>query len=383
MKITSLTTYLVAPRWLFLKVETDEGITGWGEPVVEGRAHTVAAAVDELSDYLVGKDPLRIEDHWQVMTKGGFYRGGPVLSSAVSGIDQALWDIKGKFHGVPVHDLLGGAVRDRMRMYSWIGGDDPSEAAEHAAQRLEQGYRAVKMNVGGRMRLLETSREIDAVVERVASVRDVLGPDGGVAVDFHGRTSPALAKQLARALEPLRPMFIEEPLLPELTAQYGEFTASTSLPVATGERLYSRWDFDPVLRSGIALAQPDLSHAGGISETRRIAAQAEVHGVGLAPHCPLGPIALAACLQVDFASPNAFIQETSLGIHYNVGSDLGDYLVDTSVFDFDSTDGHMARLTAPGLGIEVDEQAVIKAAESGHRWHNPVWRHADGSFAEW
>ncbi|MFJ9179664.1 galactonate dehydratase [Streptomyces sp. NPDC102360] len=383
MKITSLTTYLVAPRWLFLKVETDDGVTGWGEPVVEGRAHTVAAAVDELSDYLVGQDPLRIEDHWQVMTKGGFYRGGPVLSSAVSGIDQALWDIKGKYHGVPVHDLLGGAVRDRMRMYSWIGGDDPSEAAEHAAQRLEQGYRAVKMNVGGRMRHLETSREIDAVVERVASVKEVMGPDGDVAVDFHGRTNPALAKQLARALEPLRPMFIEEPLLPELTSQYGDFTASTVIPVATGERLYSRWDFDPVLRSGIALAQPDLSHAGGISETRRIAAQAEVHGVGLAPHCPLGPIALAACLQVDFASPNAFIQETSLGIHYNVGSDLGDYLVDPSVFAFDSTDGHMARLTAPGLGVEVDEQAVIKAAASGHRWHNPVWRHADGSFAEW
>ncbi|MFJ3659777.1 galactonate dehydratase [Streptomyces sp. NPDC090119] len=383
MKITALTTYLVAPRWLFLKIETDEGITGWGEPVVEGRAHTVAAAVDELSDYLTGQDPLRIEDHWQVMTKGGFYRGGPVLSSAVSGIDQALWDIKGKHHGVPVHDLLGGAVRDRMRMYSWIGGDDPSEAAEHAAQRLEQGYRAVKMNVGGRMRHLETSREIDSVLARVASVREVMGEDGDVAIDFHGRTSPALAKQLARALEPLRPMFIEEPLLPELTAQYRDFTASTSIPVATGERLYSRWDFDPVLRSGIALAQPDLSHAGGISEVRRIAAQAEVHGVGLAPHCPLGPIALAACLQVDFASPNAFIQETSLGIHYNVGSDLGDYLVDTSVFDFDTTDGHMARLTAPGLGIEVDEDAVAKAAENGHRWRNPVWRHADGSFAEW
>ncbi|GAA2305894.1 galactonate dehydratase [Streptomyces kunmingensis] len=383
MNITSLTTYLVAPRWLFLKIETSEGVTGWGEPVVEGRAHTVAAAVDELADYLVGKDPLRIEDHWQVMTKGGFYRGGPVLSSAVSGIDQALWDIKGKVHGVPVHDLLGGAVRDRMRMYSWIGGDDPSEAAEHARERLEQGYRAVKMNVGGRLKHLETAREIDAVVERVASVREVMGPDGDVAVDFHGRTSPALAKQLARALEPLRPMFIEEPLLPELSAQYGDFAAATSIPVATGERLYSRWDFEPVLRSGIALAQPDLSHAGGISEVRRIAAQAEVHGVGLAPHCPLGPIALAACLQVDFASPNAFIQETSLGIHYNVGSDLGDYLVDTSVFDFDTTDGHMARLTAPGLGIEVDEQAVIKAAATGHRWHNPVWRHTDGSFAEW
>ncbi|MFG3199934.1 galactonate dehydratase [Streptomyces sp. NPDC048208] len=383
MKITALTTYLVAPRWLFLKIETDEGITGWGEPVVEGRAHTVAAAVDELADHLTGQDPLRIEDHWQVMTKGGFYRGGPVLSSAVSGIDQALWDIKGKYHGVPVHDLLGGAVRDRMRMYSWIGGDDPSEAAEHAARRLEQGYRAVKMNVGGRLKHLETSREIDAVLARVASVREVMGEDGDVAVDFHGRTSPALARQLARALEPLRPMFIEEPLLPELTSQYGDFTASTSIPVATGERLYSRWDFDPVLRSGIALAQPDLSHAGGISEVRRIAAQAEVHGVGLAPHCPLGPIALAACLQVDFASPNAFIQETSLGIHYNVGSDLGDYLVDTSVFDFDTTDGHMARLTAPGLGIEIDERAVAEAAAGGHRWRNPVWRHTDGSFAEW
>ncbi|MEU4107396.1 galactonate dehydratase [Streptomyces sp. NPDC027717] len=383
MKITALTTYLVAPRWLFLKIETDEGITGWGEPVVEGRAHTVAAAVDELADHLTGQDPLRIEDHWQVMTKGGFYRGGPVLSSAVSGIDQALWDIKGKYHGVPVHDLLGGAVRDRMRMYSWIGGDDPSEAAEHAARRLEQGYRAVKMNVGGRLKHLETSREIDAVIARVASVREVMGEDGDVAVDFHGRTSPALARQLARALEPLRPMFIEEPLLPELTSQYGDFTASTSIPVATGERLYSRWDFDPVLRSGIALAQPDLSHAGGISEVRRIAAQAEVHGVGLAPHCPLGPIALAACLQVDFASPNAFIQETSLGIHYNVGSDLGDYLVDTSVFDFDTTDGHMARLTAPGLGIEIDERAVAEAAAGGHRWRNPVWRHTDGSFAEW
>ncbi|NLU69187.1 galactonate dehydratase [Streptomyces sp. HNM0574] len=381
MQITSMTTYFVAPRWLFLKVETDEGITGWGEPVVEGRAHTVAAAVDELADHLVGQDPLRIEDHWQVMTKGGFYRGGPVLSSAVSGIDQALWDIKGKLHGVPVHDLLGGAVRDRMRMYAWIAGDEPSEAREHATARLEQGYTAVKMNVGGRMRLLESRREVQAVVDRVAAVREVIGPERDVAVDFHGRVSPALARELCRELEPLHPLFVEEPVLPELSHRLGDICSGTTVPIATGERLYSRWDFRPVLESGIAVAQPDLSHAGGISETRRIAAAAETYGVGLAPHCPLGPIALAACLQVDLASPNAFIQETSLGIHYNVGSDLEDYLLDASVFDF--RDGHMARLTGPGLGIEIDEKAVAAAAEKGHRWRSPVWRHEDGSHAEW
>ena len=384
MKITSLTTCPVAPRWLFLKVETDEGVAGWGEPVLEGRAATVAAAVDELGDHLVGKDPLRIEDHWQVLTKAGFYRGGPILSSAVSGIDQALWDIKGKVHGVPVHDLLGGPVRDRVRMYSWIAGDEPGEVGEHAAARMEQGFTAVKMNAGGRMRLLESQRQIDAAVARVAAVREVIGPDRDVAVDFHGRVSPALARELCRALEPLHPMFVEEPVLPELSHRLGEICAGTIVPIATGERLYSRWDFDEVLRSGIAVAQPDLSHAGGISECRRIAAMAEVQGVALAPHCPLGPLALAACLQVDLASPNALIQETSLGIHYNhdnAGSDLAGYLVDTAAFDF--RDGFVERLTRPGLGVEIDEKAVARAAELGHRWRSPVWRHPDGSLAEW
>src|ERR1700754_706593 len=214
MKIASLTTYLVPPRWLFLKIETDEGVTGWGEPVLEGRAHTVATAVDELADYLVGQDPLRIEDHWQVLTKGGFYRDGPVLSSAIAGIDQALWDIKGKVHGVPVHDLLGGPVRERVRMYAWIGGDEPAQLREHAAQRVEQGFTAVKMNAGGRMRLLESQRQVDDAVARVAAVREAIGPDRDVAIDFHGRVSPAVARQLCRALEPLHPMFVEEPVLP-------------------------------------------------------------------------------------------------------------------------------------------------------------------------
>ncbi len=381
MKITRLETFLVPPRWLFLRVETDEGLVGWGEPVVEGRAHTVAAAVEELADDLVGADASRIEDLWQTMTRGGFYRGGPILSSAVAGIDQALWDIKGKALGVPVHDLLGGPVRDRVRMYGWIGGDEPAEVAAGAAERVAAGYTAVKMNAGGRMRSLESSSEIRAVVDRVAAVRQVLGPDRDVAVDFHGRVSPALARVLCQELEPLRPLFVEEPVVPELHAELSRICASTTVPIAVGERLYSRWDFRGALDSGIAVVQPDLSHAGGISEVRRIAALAETYGVAMAPHCPLGPIALAACLQVDLASPNALIQETSLGIHYNVGADTLDHLLDPSVFEL--RNGFVERLTGPGLGIEVDEQAVRTAAATGHRWRSPIWRHADGSLAEW
>ncbi|MFG2988319.1 galactonate dehydratase [Streptomyces sp. NPDC048257] len=381
MKITSLRTYLVAPRWCFLRVDTDEGITGWGEPVVEGRAHTVAAAVEELSDYLVGQDPMRIEDHWQVLTKGGFYRGGPVLSSAVAGIDQALWDIAGKALGVPVWQLLGGHVRDRARVYSWIGGDRPTDVAEQAAARKAEGFTAIKMNASPQLELIDTPRAVRDIVERVESVRAAVGDGFDIAVDFHGRLTLPMARRVLPLLEPYLPFFVEEPVVPEMSAHIGEVVRSTSIPIATGERLYSRWDFKPVLQQGIAVAQPDLSHAGGISEVRRIAAMAEAHDVSLAPHCPLGPIALAACLQVGFATPNLLIQEQSLGIHYNAGSDLLDYLTDRSVFRYE--DGHVALLTAPGLGIDVDEKAVERAAEAGHRWRNPVWRRADGSLAEW
>nr|WP_238342237.1 galactonate dehydratase [Actinopolymorpha rutila] len=376
-----MTTYLVAPRWCFLRIDTDEGVTGWGEPIVEGRAHTVAAAVDEAADYLVGQDPLRIEEHWQVLSKGNFYRGGPVLSSAVAGIDQALWDIAGKVHGVPVYQLLGGHVRDRMRVYGWIGGDRPDVVADAAKNMQNQGFTAIKMNGGGEMRRVDTAAQCLALVDRVAAIREACGPDFDIAIDFHGRFTVAMARRTLPLLEPYLPFFVEEPLVPELTDQIGQICSSTSIPIATGERLYSRWDFKDVLSAGIAIAQPDLSHAGGISEVRRIAAQAEVYDVALAPHCPLGPIALAASLQVDFASPNALIQEQSLGIHYNEGSDLLDYLVDTSVFGF--ADGYVTRPTKPGLGIEVDEKEVARAAEVGHRWRTPTFRRDDGSLAEW
>jgi galactonate dehydratase len=382
VKITGIESFLVAPRWLFVKVSTDEGVTGWGEATLEGRSSTVEAAVHELADLLVGQDPLRVEDHWQVMSKAGFYRGGPVLSSAVAGLDQALWDIAGKTYGAPVHQLLGGPVRDRVRVYSWIGGDEPAEIADHAAEQRAAGFTAVKLNASGRLSPLDTTAAIDRTLALAAAAREAMGPDGDFALDFHGRFTTPMSRRIVAELEPLRPLFIEEPVLPEHSIhRLRDVVSATTIPVATGERLYGRSDFLPVLQTGIAVAQPDVSHAGGISEVRRIAALAETFDVLLAPHCPLGPIALAACLQVDFATPNVLIQEQSRGIHYNTTSDLLDYLVDPSVFAFQ--DGWCARPTGPGLGIEVDEAAVRRAAATGHRWRGPVWRHPDGSFAEW
>jgi galactonate dehydratase len=381
VKITAIDTFLVAPRWLFLRIRTDEGITGWGEPIVEGRAETVQAAVGELSDYLTGEDPLRIEHHWQVLFKGGFYRGGPVLSSAVAGIDQALWDIAGKARGVPVHELLGGPVRDHARVYSWIGGDRPETVAEAAAAQVAVGFTAVKMNASAQLAPIETAAQTREIVARVAAVRETIGESRDLVIDFHGRFSIAMARRVMPLLEPYLPLFVEEPVLPEFSADLARVVASASVPVATGERLYSRWDFRHVLPAGIAVAQPDVSHAGGISETRRIAAMAEAWDVTVAPHCPLGPIALAASLQIAFAVPNFLIQEQSLGIHYHTTTSLLDYLLDPGPFRF--TDGTVPRLADPGLGVEIDEAAVQRAAQSGHRWRNPVWYHPDGSFAEW
>jgi galactonate dehydratase len=365
---------------LFLKVSTDEGVTGWGEPVVEGRAETVRAAVHELSDLVVGQDPLRVEDHWQVLRRGGFYRGGPVLSSALSGYDHALWDIAGKARGLPVHELLGGPVRDRVRAYSWVGGDRPASVYEAVAGQVAAGFTAVKMNATAEMRPIASPAEAEAVLDRAREARAALGPGGDLALDFHGRVSPAMARRLVRMLEEVQPMFVEEPVLPELPPEVlASVVQASAVPIATGERLFSRWEFKPVLDAGVAVVQPDPSHAGGISELRRIGSLAEVYGASIAPHCPLGPISLAASLQVAFTTPNFLIQEQSAGMHYH-GTDPS-YLVDAAPVRV--VDGWIARPTGPGLGVEVDEAAVRRAAEVGHAWRSPIWRHDDGSFAEW
>lgn len=381
MKIEKVELFRVPPRWLFLKMTTSSGLTGWGEPIVEGKAQSVEACVRELAEQLIGKNAGQIEDAFQMLYRGGFYRGGPILTSALSGLEQAMWDIKGKALGVPVYELLGGKVRDRIEVYRWIGGDHPRNTAWEARVAISQGYRAVKMNGTDELRWIDTYDKLDAAVQRVAAVREV-DPDIRIAVDFHGRVHKSMAKVLMRELEPYRLMFVEEPVLCENEECFPELARSCHIPIATGERNFTRWGFKNILtKGGIDIVQPDVSHCGGILEARKIAAMAEAFDVSVALHCPLGPIALAACLQVDFCTPNAFIQEQSAGIHYNQTYDPLKYLKNPEVFHFEN--GVCRRLTEPGLSIQVDEAYVREMAKEGHNWHNPIWRDSDGAVAEW
>ena len=378
MKIDRIETFLVPPRWVFVRVQA-EGRVGWGEASLEGHAEAVIGAFEAVRDRFLGADATRIEDIWQVAYRGGFYRGGAVLMSALSGLDQALWDLKGKSLGAPVWQLLGGQVRDRVPAYAWIGGDRPSEVSQAAATRLAQGFGAVKMNATAELGWLESPRALDGVLERVAAVQ-AQGLD--VALDFHGRVHKPMAVQLLKLLEPMKLLFVEEALLSEEIEGLAALKAGTSIPFALGERLYSRWDFKPFFERGIAdIIQPDLSHAGGISEVRRISAMAEAYDVAVAPHCPLGPLALGACLQIAACTPNHALQEMSLGIHYNEGHDLLSFVANPEALT--PVDGALPIPRGPGLGIDIDEDAVRAAAASPHRWRNPVWRAADGGFAEW
>lgn len=382
MKITEVKTYLVRPRWGFVEITTDSGITGWGEGVLEGHASTVQACIEEMKPYLIGQDPSRIEDIWNTIYRAGFYRGGGVLMSAISGIDQALWDIKGKVFDAPIYELMGGKCRDKMKVYSWIGGDRPSDVGAAAKEKMDAGFQAIKMNATEELQFLDSYEKIDMVLERVAAIRQSCGKYFGIAIDFHGRVHKPMAKILAKKLEEFDPLFLEEPVLCENMELFPEIAASCNLPIATGERLFSRYDFKRLLEiGGVDIIQPDLSHAGGITEVKKIASMAEAYDVALAPHCPLGPIALSACLQVDATSYNAVIQEQSIGIHYNVGKSVLDYV--TNKEDFDFVDGYVQFPTKAGLGVDVNKALVEEENKEPHQWKNPVWHHSDGSVAEW
>jgi len=367
LKITRLETVLVKPRWLFLKIHTNAGIVGLGEPITEGRALTCATGVKEVEPYLVGKDPRQVVHHWQAIYRHAFYRGGPILTSVLSGIDMALWDIKGKALGVPVYELLGGPTRTRVRVYAHSG------TVEQMKKRIAEGFTAFKTGPARKRpsRQVETPGAVKYAAERFAELRKALGDDVDIAVDFHGAVPPATAKLLIKALEPYQPMFIEEPCQCQNHDVMAEIARGTFLPIATGERVFTKWGFREVLEKGAAsILQPDLCHAGGITEVRLIAGMAEAYYASVAPHNPLGPISLAAGVQLAASIPNFLIQEqVSLGEGYLKKP-------------FSIREGYLELPTGPGLGVELDENAM--ADKVGHDWRNRESYDADdGSVVDW
>ncbi|WHZ32878.1 galactonate dehydratase [Desemzia incerta] len=381
MKITDIKVYKIKPRWIFIKISTDEGIDGWGEMISGTKTETVVAGAYEMGRRIIGRNPFEIERIWQELHRS-FFRGGPINSTIVSGIEMALWDIKGKFFNTPVYELLGGAVRDNIKVYSWIGGDRPNEVVEQAMDRKNRGFNAIKMNGTEELHYIDSYKKIDAVVERVGSIRDKLGFDMEIAVDFHGRVHKPMAKVLAKELEQFKPMFLEEVVLPENEEAFAEVAQHVATPLATGERLNSRWQFKNIFKEGVIdIIQPDVALVGGILETRKIAAMAEAYDMAVAPHAPYGPIALAATLQVDACTPNVFIQEQSLGIHYNKGFDLLDFVHNKEVFQY--KDGFVDLPTKPGLGLELNEELIEEISQEGLVWTNPQWKNYDGTIAEW
>jgi galactonate dehydratase len=377
-RIKSIETVLVKPRWLFLKMTTEEGIVGLGEPLLEGRSLTCQTAVKELEPWLIGEDPTRVVHLWQAMYKHAFYRGGPILTSALSGVEQALWDCYGKLMGLPVYRLLGGPTRDKIRVYGTAGGRDPESAAQSVREAVALGFTAIKTGTGlrGRGRMIETAAHTERVVDIFRAMREAAGPEVDIAIDFHGAVSPQTAKRLVHALEPLHPFFIEEPVQCQNVDVLADITHSTSTPIATGERLFTKWGFRDVLEKRAAsILQPDLSHAGGIMETRLIAGMAEAYYAGIAPHCPLGPIAFASCLQLDAAIPNFLCQEG--GRHATPA--LDGYLKTP----FRHEGGFVPLPTAPGLGIELDEESLEAKGLIGHDWQNPKAWAEDGAAIDW
>ncbi len=379
MRIAKIEQFFPRKRTRLVKITTDEGIVGWGETTLEGRPKSTCAAVEEMADHLVGKDPLRIEHHWQHIYRSAFFRGGPVVMSALSGIDQALWDITGKAYGVPSYRLMGGEVRDRIRVYAHWGIRDLSdEGLDRSRERLEHlqtmGYTAYKSGPPGPWRAHEPPAVIDDFVKKAYLMREWVGPDVELCFDFHGKMTPALAIEICHEIKGMRPMFVEEPVPQENVDALKLVSDGVPFPIATGERLLTRWEFREVFeKHAVALIQPDCSHVGGISELKKVANMAEVYYMHIMPHCAIGPVAFAACMQVDAVVPNFLIQE-------QVDACLGNGLLQE---DWIVKDGFVELPTKPGLGFEIDEGAaqrnIAYTEELGGYYTYP----SDGSVADW
>jgi galactonate dehydratase len=341
--------------FVFVKIETDQpGLVGWGESSLEGKPRAVAGCIQDMEPMILGQDPRRVEFIWQILYRSAFWRQGVIGMSAISGIDQALWDIKGKDLGKPIHELLGGPVRDKVRMYTHFGGSTPEEAAANAVQKVENGWTAIKTVPMPPTNVIDGPEIIKATTAKLRAVREAVGDGVDILLDFHGRVTPQMAIQYARAFEPYNPLFIEEPVQAENPGAMAQVTQATSIPIATGERLFTRWGFREILETKAAsVLQPDCCHAGGISELRKIATMAEVYYAGLAPHNPLGPISTAACVQVDCASPNFVIQEI-------VDPAVSEEAISLVKDPLPIVNGHILPPTKPGLGVELDEAACAK-----------------------
>lgn len=369
--------YKVPPRWLFLRLETSDGRVGWGQPTLPGQISAVTMAVEEyLDQFVLGGDALRVEDYWQTMYRGGFHRGGPILMCAIGGIDQALWDLKGKYFGAPVYELLGGKVRESVRTYRYVGGETVDELCEQARTVVDDGWNAIKMHATSKMHRIDNPEKIRTAEERIRAVRDLVGSDVDIAVDCHGRASKSMAKQLLEVLEPYRPMFVEEPLLPEYSAMLPRLAANTRIPIASGERLYSRFQFEPVFDGeGIDIVQPHACVAGGITESKKIATMAETYDAGFAPNHDDGPISFVTCLHLCFNNSNTVILD-----YGNESSTYSD-LLDETPFQF--VEDRVTISDEPGLGFEVNIDRIEEQSERSIDWQYPVWRHDDESIAEW
>jgi len=379
MKIATIEQFFPLPRIRLIKITTDTGLVGWGETTLEGKPKSVQGAVEELGEYLIGKDPLRIEHHWQHMYRSAFFRGGNVLMTAMSGIDQALWDISGKHYGVPTYQLLGGAVRDRIRVYAhWGIGSLSDEGKAAARARLDMlqksGYTGFKSGPGGKWRAHEPPAVIDEFVERAFLMREWVGPDIELAFDFHGKLTPALAIEICHEIKGMRPMFVEEPVPQENVDALKLVSDHVPFPIATGERLLNRWEFREVFeKQAVAYIQPDTSHAGGITEMKKIANMAEVYYIHILPHCAIGPVAFSASLQVDAVVPNFLMQEQ---VDQGLGAGLlkDDWLV---------KEGHIDLPVKPGLGFEIDDEAVQNQVQYQEELGGEYYYETDGSVADW
>ena len=387
MKITKVSTVVVNANmrnWIFVKVETDQaGLIGWGEATLEWKTATVVGAVEDCSRFIIGEDPARIEHLYQMMYRQYFWKVGIEGMSAISGIEQALWDIKGKVLGVPVYELLGGRVRDRVRCYNHLGGglmtsmyesSEPQQFAERASFVKEMGYTAIKFMAVPRTEPVEGVRSVKYAASLVKAVRDAVGDEMDLMVDLHARCWPAMAIQYCQAFEPYGLLWFEEPCPTEDIEATCEVTRKSRIPIATGERLVTRYQFREVLeKRACHIIQPDLSHCGGLWEARKIAAMAEAYSIAVAPHNPNGPLATAVAIHYALATPNWMIQEM-------LTSDVP-WRNDVLTSPIEVVNGYIAPPTGPGLGVDINEKEAAKypfKPEAEQRYFHP-----DGAVADW